>query len=99
MKSVFVLSNAADDLELGKAFYESQGIGVGYYFVDSLLSDIESLRLFHGIHKVDFGFYRMLSNRFPFGIYYDLTETAVEVYAVLDLRKDPFWIRAELLTR
>jgi hypothetical protein len=41
----------------------------------------------------------MLSNRFPFGIYYDITDTAVEVYAVLDLRKDPFWIRAELLTR
>jgi hypothetical protein len=35
----------------------------------------------------------------PFGIYYDLTETAVEVYAVLDLRKYPFWIRAELLPR
>jgi hypothetical protein len=48
---------------------------------------------------MDFGFYRMLSNRFPFGIYYDFTETAVEVYAVLDLRKDPFWIRAELLAR
>jgi hypothetical protein len=29
MKSVFVLSNAADDLELGKAFYESQGIESG----------------------------------------------------------------------
>ena len=99
MKPVFVLSDAAEDLELGQAFYESQEIGIGDYFVDSLLSDIESLRLFHGIHKMDFGFYRMLSNRFPFGIYYDLTETAVEVYAVLDLRKDPFWIRAELLTR
>ena len=41
----------------------------------------------------------MLSHRFPLGIYYDLTETAVEVYAVLDLRKDPFWIRAEVLAR
>jgi len=58
MKPVFVLSDAAEDLELGKAFYESQEIGIGDYFVDSLLSDIESLRLFHGIHKMDFGFYR-----------------------------------------
>jgi hypothetical protein len=41
----------------------------------------------------------MLSHRFPIGIYYDLTETVVEVYAVSDLRKDPFWIRAELLSR
>ncbi len=55
--------------------------------------------MFHGIHKMDFGFYRMLSYRFPLGIYYDTTETAVEVYAGMDLRKDPFWIRAELLAR
>ena len=99
MKPVFVLSDAAEDLELGKSFYDSHKMGIGDYFVDSLLSDIESLRLFHGIHKKDFGFYRMLSNRFPFGIYYDVTETEVQVYAVLDLRRDPFWIRSELLTR
>jgi hypothetical protein len=99
MKPVFVLEDAAEDLELGKAFYDSQDLGIGDYFVDSLLSDIESLRLFHGIHKRDFGFYRMLSNRFPFGIYYELTEAAVEVYAVLDLRKDPFRIRSELRSR
>ena len=99
MKPVFVLSDAAEDLEFGKAFYDSQEKGIGDYFVDSLLSDIESLRSFHGIHKMDFGFYRMLSNRFPFGIYYNITKTAVEVYAVLDLRRDPLWIRSELLTR
>lgn len=99
MKPVFVLLDAAEDLELGKAFYDSQEKGIGDYFVDSLLSDIESLRSFHGIHKMDFGFYRMLSNRFPFGIYYNITKTAVEVYAVLDLRRDPLWIRSELLTR
>jgi hypothetical protein len=29
MKPVFVLSDAAEDLELGKAFYESQEIGIG----------------------------------------------------------------------
>ena len=99
MKPVFVLSDAAEDLELGKAFYDSQEIGIGDYFVDSLLSDIESLRLFHGIHKMDFGFYRVLSNRFPFGIYYVVTKTAVEVYAILVLRKNPFWIRSEILSR
>ena len=41
----------------------------------------------------------MLADRFPFGIYYDETETEVRVFAVLDLRKDPMWIRAELSTR
>ena len=99
MKPVFVLSDAAEDLELGKSFYDSQEMGIGDYFVDSLLSDIESLRLFYGIHQTDFGFFRMLSLRFPFGIYYTVTETEVQVFAVLDLRKDPFWIRSELLAR
>ena len=99
MKSASILSDAAEDLDLGKSFYDSHKIVIGEYFVDSLLSDVESLRLFHGIHKSDFGFYRMLSNRFPFGIYYDVTEKEVHVYAVLDLRRDPFWIRSELLGR
>ena len=61
MKPVFVLLDAAEDLELGKAFYDSQEKGIGDYFVDSLLSDIESLRSFHGIHKMDFGFYRFIT--------------------------------------
>jgi hypothetical protein len=39
MKPVFFLSDAAEDLELGKVFYESQEIGIGDYFVDSLLSE------------------------------------------------------------
>ncbi len=99
MKSVIVLSEAAQDLEIGRDFYDSQDIGVGDYFVDSLLSDIESLRLFHGIHPLHFGYHRMLADRFPFGIYYENTEETVQVVAVLDLRKDPLWIRSELSTR
>ena len=99
MKPVVVLTDAADDLDLARTFYDSQDLGLGYYFVDSLLSDLESLRLFHGIHPVHFGFHRMLSGRFPNGIYYDETRTEIRVFAVLDLRKDPMWIRAELATR
>ena len=70
MKPVVVLADAARDLELGRDFYDAQQLGIGDYFVDSLLSDLESLRLFHGIHARQFGFHRMLASRFPFGIYY-----------------------------
>lgn len=98
MKSVIVLSEAAEDLEIGRDFYDSQDIGVGDYFVDSLLSDIESLRLFHGIHPIHFTYHRMLADRFPFGIYYEITDEVVQVVAVLDLRKDPLWIRGKLST-
>ena len=42
-----------------------------------------------GIHEQDRGFYRSLSKRFPFSIYYKLNENCVEIYAVLDTRQDP----------
>ena len=35
----------------------------------------------------------MLSKRFPFGIYYEVEDDVVYVYAILDLRRDPLWIR------
>jgi len=35
----------------------------------------------------------MLSKRFPFGIYYEMEDEMVYVYAILDLRRDPLWIR------
>ncbi|MEO6786620.1 MAG: type II toxin-antitoxin system RelE/ParE family toxin [Chthoniobacteraceae bacterium] len=99
MKTVVVLADAARDLELGRDFYDAQALGIGDYFADSLLSDLESLRLFHGIHSRHFGFHRMLASRFPFGIYYDETANEVQVFAVLDLRRDPLWLRRELTGR
>ena len=73
--------------------------GIGDYCADSLVADIESLTLYHGIHLRQFGFYRMLAHRFPFGIYYRETTTETQVVAVLDLRSDPGWIRRELSWR
>jgi len=51
-------------LHEGWAFYASQGVKVGDYYFDSLLSDIESLVIYAGIHKKQFGFYRMLPKGF-----------------------------------
>ena len=96
---VKILDDAAQDLVAGKEFYESRESGIGSYFFDCLLSDIESLRLYGGIHKVHFGFFRMLSKRFPFAIYYDVVETTARVAAVLDMRRNPAWLRKELERR
>ena len=87
--TVVILEDAAEDLESGAQFYESCATGVGDYFLDSILSDLDSLVLFAGIHPIYFGFHRMLSKRFPFGIYYEVEDNVVYVYAVLDLRRDP----------
>ena len=92
-----VLESATEDLREGFDFYESQKRGVGSYFLESLFSDIESLRLFAGIHGIHFGrYHRLLSKRFPFAVYYRIEENEVRVYGVLDCRRDPAWIRKRL---
>ena len=95
-EQVLILEEAADDLAEGFDFYESQKPLLGTYFFDSLISDIESLRLSAGIHSIHFGFHRMLANRFPFAIYYNLDGEIARVIAVLDMRRNPAWIRKRL---
>ena len=99
MKRVVVLAEAAEDIVQARDFYEAQEHGIGDYCADSLVADIESLALYHGIHSRHFGFHRMLAGRFPFGIYYRETESEMQVFAVLDLRRNPGWIREELTKR
>ena len=94
---VRILSPAERDLEDGYRFYESQSLGLGSYFLDSLYSDIDSLSYFGGIHQVVFGYHRQLSKRFPLAVYYRIIDGAVVVFAVLDCRRDPSWIRERLM--
>lgn len=99
MKPVVVLEEATADLEEGRAFYDRLEAGIGDYYVESLLSDLERLRLFHGIHTRHLGCFRALSGRFPFGIYYLNEIDAVRVIAILDLRREPSWLRNEIRRR
>jgi len=64
-----ILSSAMSDLMEGRRFYEKQGEDLGEYFFDSLFSDIDSLTLYAGIHPEFYGYYRMLSKRFPYAVY------------------------------
>lgn len=95
-RQVITLKSALLDLDEAKAFYDANDIGIGFYFIDSILSEIESLHLYAGIHPRQYGFYRMLSRRFPFGIYYDIKEETVRVAAILDMRRNPKWINKKL---
>jgi hypothetical protein len=69
IRAVIVLEEAEEDLEAGRSFYDEREPGIGRYFLDCLMSDLESLRLHAGIHSIHFGFHRLLSGRFPFAIY------------------------------
>ncbi len=97
--TVVVLEDAVADLECGRRFYERREAGIGDYLVESLLSDLDSLLLYAGVHSRHFGFHRMLSKRFPFAIYYEVEGDTAYVYGILDMRREPLWIRSELELR
>lgn len=92
-----ILNSALEDLYKGRLFYEEQDSGVGEYFFNSLFSDIDSLTLFAGVHIKVFGYYRKLSQKFPYAIYYKIEDSTVVVWRVLDLRRDPETIREALV--
>ena len=94
---VTILDVAERDLEEGYRFCERQSPGLGAYFLDSLYSDIDSLAYYGGIHHRVFGHYRLLSRRFPFAVYYQVTDDRALVVAVLDCRRNPSWIRKRLM--
>jgi hypothetical protein len=60
-----ILNSANNDLIDGYWFYEKQDQGLGAYFLDTLFSDIDSLKIYAGIHSVQFKkYYRLLSKSF-----------------------------------
>lgn len=78
-----IVPSALGDLADGFRFYEKQQRGVGSYFLESLFSDIDSLKLYAGIHMMVFGYHRLLSKRFPYAVYYSKEAEKVVVHAVL----------------
>ena len=86
---IIILPSAQSDLAAGLAFYDNQEEGLGIYFMESLFSDIDSLKLYGGIHRKVFGYHRLLSKRFPYAVYYSLEAEILFVRAVLDCCRDP----------
>ena len=99
IKHVQILVEAVSDLEVGKNFYNQQEIGVGEYFWDSLISDIESLVIYAGVHSTVYNFYRMTAKRFPYSIYYSIKNESAYVVAILPERRNPHWLKEKLSSK
>lgn len=99
INNVIVLKEVANDINDGKDFYDHSENGIGDYFWDSIITDIESLRIYAGIHNKQYSLYRMLARRFPYAIYYEIHENTAYVVAVLPMRRDPNWIKKKLEER
>jgi hypothetical protein len=41
-------------------------------------------------------YHRLLSRVFPYGVFYTLDENEIVIWAVLDLRRDPWWLKTRL---
>jgi hypothetical protein len=94
--TIEILRQALQDLEDGSLFYERLKAGLGEYFLDCLLTDIDSLRVSGGVHPLVAGYRRALSRKFPFAIYYRMVDQRISVYAVLDCRQEPISTRKRL---
>jgi hypothetical protein len=91
-----LLDSVKDDLRSGWLFYEGRLSGLGDRFLDAIDADVQLLTVSAGIHlKVD-GFHRLLIRRFPFALYYLVEESSIDIYAILDCRRDPLRIRSRL---
>jgi plasmid stabilization system protein ParE len=82
-----ILTQANEDLLAANKFYEEQQQGLGKRCINSLLNDIAGLAHTAGVHPKRYGFYFKIATAFPFGIYYDISDSTVRVFAVLDNRQ------------
>ena len=92
---------AKNDLQIAYEFYETQKENLGNYFIEIILSEIKMLEFYGCLHQKTFEYHRMLSKKFPFGIYYDCNKKDKIIYiiAILDLRKNPTSIEKYLKKR
>ncbi len=97
MRDVQISADALQDLNNGYLFYEAQEPGLGEYFAACLRADIEGLRVSAGVHRVVYrDYHRLLSKVFPYGIFYTIEQERAVVWAIVDLRRSPDWIRQRL---
>ena len=74
-------------------------VAPSFVILNRVISDIESLTIYAGIHPKKLGLYQMYSKRFPYTIYYDIIEGMAYVVAVLPMRRNPAWILREIKNR
>ena len=96
MKKVIVLKTAEQDLVNGWHFYEDQEAGVGAQFYEVVMASLRELSWEHDIHPSKGRFQRSLIMKFHTGIYYSIEAEAVIVHRILDLRRNPRWLRRQL---
>lgn len=77
------------DIYEASRFYDRQSDGLGDKFVESIFEDLQRLEQLAGIHSRRGRYFRILSQKFPYMICYDIQEDEIVVVAVLSCRMRP----------
>lgn len=96
--TLHLTDDAQSDIRNSEDFHEKQSPNLGIYFYDSVISDLDALKHYAGIYAIHFGFYRMVTKRFPYVIYYDIEDDSVVVHAVFHTRMNIESIYKRLMT-
>jgi plasmid stabilization system protein ParE len=95
MYSVDVHPDVYAELEHSRAWYEERAVNLGTEFLDEVDRAIEAVRDSPGtwpLHDEDTGTRRYLVHRFPYGVVYRVRDHAIQVIAVMHLRRHPdYW--------
>jgi len=89
-RSLAFTSRAKDDVEEAYAWHESQQVGLGAEFEGALASVLRLVKAMPEagpiVHR---DLRRLLLERFPYSLYYRLTDSTIEVRACLHQRRNP----------
>jgi hypothetical protein len=83
------LESADRDLNDAYSFYEKQRDGLGAYFFEQIIPQLDQLPITAGVHRRFTGYHRYLCKTFPFAVYYKVEDDVILVRRVLDCRQDP----------
>jgi plasmid stabilization system protein ParE len=89
-RALIVRAEAEADLAASKVWYDDQHEGLGARFIaeiDATFRRIEANPMAFSLVRGKL--HRALMQRFPFGVFYVLTETHIVVVAVLHAARDP----------
>lgn len=93
---VLLLTSAEEDIVAGWRFYDDQEPGIGHYYYEEVMKAVRNLSIQHGLHPNKGPFFRALVPKFHTAIFYTLEPDRVVVRRILDLRRDPKWLRGQL---
>lgn len=94
-----LLEDAQQDLINGFRFYERQSPGLGNRFLDTVFSEMDSLRFRAETLGREYGFFRLHTERFPFAVYYLFEGDGIRISAVLDRRRGPRLVSEDRVRR